>query len=106
MWAVNGIDMKMCEGDWGIILPTKISGTTFTEHDEILFTLKDGLNGNTVLTKTFTGITDNTFNFSLTEAESALLPVGSYCYSLDWYQDGAFMCNVVECGQFKVGDKA
>lgn len=106
MWAVNGQDLKMCEEDWGIELPVKITGTTFSEHDEILFTLKDEMNGNTVLTKTFSNITDNTISLSLTEAESALLSIGSYYYSLDWYQDGAFMCNIVPASQFKVVDKA
>ena len=106
MWNVNGQDLKMCEGDWGIKLPVTISGTTLTASDELLFTLKEAVNGNTILTKTFSNITQNTIDLELTEAESALLPVGGYAYSLDWYQNGAFMCNIIPTGAFKVVDKA
>ena len=106
MWAVNGQDLKMVEGDWGIQLPIEISGTTFSENDAVKFTLKDEINGETILTKTFTNISQNTVNLELTEAESALVPVGTYVYSLDWYQNGAFMCNIIPLGMFKVVDKA
>ncbi len=106
MWAVVGNDLKMTEGDWGIKLPVTISGTTFTENDDLLFTLKDGMNGNTILTKTFSNISQNTVQLELTEAESELLTVGSYVYSLDWYQDGAFMCNIIPNALFRVVDKA
>jgi hypothetical protein len=42
----------------------------------------------------------------LTEEESALFPVGVYCYRLDWYQEGTFMCNIIPDAVFKVVDKA
>ena len=106
MWAVVGNDLKMTEGDWGIKLPMTVSGTTFTENDDLRFTLKDGMNGNTILTKTFSNISQNTVQLELTEAESELLTVGSYVYSLDWYQDGAFMCNIIPNALFRVVDKA
>ena len=106
MWAVSGNDLKMTEGDFGLQLPITISGTTLTASDEILFTLKDRLNGETILTKTFDNISQNTINLTITEAETDDLPVGSYVYSLDWYQDGAFMCNIIPCAVFKVVEKA
>lgn len=106
MWKVIGTNLNMTEKDFGLVLPTTFSGTTLTANDTLLFTFKDKKNGETILTKSFTGIVDNTFDFVLTEADSDLLPVGSYVYSCDWYQDGAFMCNIVECGELKVGDKA
>ena len=105
MWKSNGYEMTMTEGDFGIELPIKISGTTITASDEVKFTLIDEPNGNTIIEKTFDHIVNNTFILELTEAESALLPVGVYYYTLDWYQDGAFMCNVVERARFKVVDK-
>ena len=105
MWAVIGNDLKMTEGDYGLQLPVTISGTTFTASDEVMFTLKDRVNGSTILTKTFANIEDNTFNLELTEAESAQLSVGKYVYSLDWYQNGNFMCNIVPVASFKVGEK-
>ena len=60
MWAVNGQDLKMCEGDFGLILPVTISGATFSAQDEVKMTIKDGMNGETVIEKTFGNITGNT----------------------------------------------
>lgn len=105
MWAVNGQDLKMCEGDFGLILPITISGATFSTQDEVKLTIKTAKNGETILAKTFSGISDNTVNLEITEEETALLSVGSYVYAMDWYQDGAFMCNIIPCANLKVGDK-
>ena len=96
----------MAEGDWGLTLPVTINGTTLTEHDEIKLIFKDAINGNTLFEKNYTDISDNTVDFVITEAETALLPVGSYVYSLDWYQDGAFMCNIIPTATLRVVDKA
>ena len=106
MWAINGHELKMAEGDFGIAIPITIGGTTLTSSDEIKIVIKDKVNGNVILTKTYGNIVQNTFDFELTEAESSLLPVGNYVYSLDWYQDGAFMCNIILSAAFKVVDKA
>ena len=106
MWYVNGNDLQMCEGDFGLKLPIKINGVTFTASDEAKLTIKKAVNGDTILTKTFTDITQNTVQFEITEADSVLLPVGCYAYSLDWYQGGNFMCNVIPSAIFKVVDKA
>lgn len=106
MWAVNGQDLKMVEGDWGIQLPVTVSGTTLTASDELKLTIKTAINGDAIVSKTFADISQNTVNLELTEAESALLPVGGYVYLLDWYQDGAFMCNIIPSALFKVVEKA
>lgn len=106
MWIVSGNSLQMAEGDFGIVLPVKINGTTLTEHDSIKFTFKDKPNGTPVLEKEYTNLTDNTANLVLTEQESALFPIGVYSYSLDWYQDGNFMCNIILQGVFRVVDKA
>lgn len=106
MWNVNGQDLRMCEGDWGIKLPVTISGTTLTAQDELRITIKSIVNGSVVVEKTFSNIEQNTVSFELTEAETALLTVGTYYYSLDWYQAGAFMCNIIPCAALKVVDKA
>lgn len=103
MWNVNGNDLKMCEGDFGLALPITISGVTFTEHDEVKIVVKTDVNGETLLTKTFSNIQHNTISFELTESET--LPVGVYVYSLDWYQDGAFLCNIIPRALLKVVEK-
>lgn len=104
-WAVNSNDLKMAEGDWGIQLPVTVSGVTFTEHDMLKFIFKDRMNGSTLLTKEYAPV-QNTVNLVLTEAETALFPIGTYVYSLDWYQSGAFLCNVIPSAFLKVVDKA
>ena len=106
MWAVNGQMIAMTEGDWGIELPITISGTTFTAQDEVLFTLKKRQNGEVLLEKTFSDISNNTIKLKFTEVESKLLAEGSYVYSLDWYQNGVFLCNVIPSGMLQVVDKA
>lgn len=104
MWTVSGTNLSMAEGDWGVELPVTIDGVTFTASDSVKITIK---RGSTVLVeKEYTNISDNTVKLELTEAESSLLLVGNYVYSLDWYQDGVFMCNIIPVGLFKVVDKA
>lgn len=105
MWAVYGNDLSMAEMDYGLKLPVIINGATFAENDEVKLTIKTAVNGETLIEKTYGAIVDNTVDFELTEAESSLLPVGCYVYRLDWYQDGAFMCNIIPYASFKVVDK-
>lgn len=104
MWNVNGITLNMTESDWGVKLPVTVTGVTFTANDSVRIKIQRG--ETTIIEKEYTNITQNTFDLEFTEAESALLSVGSYLYSLDWYQHGAFMCNIIPRGLFVVGDKA
>ena len=104
MWNVNGITLNRTEGEWGVKLPVTVTGVTFAANDSVR--IKIQRDETTIIEKEYTNITNNTFDLEFTEAESALLPVGSYLYSLDWYQDGAFMCNIIPSGLFLVGDKA
>ena len=106
MWNVSGTTLIMTEGDFGIQLPVKISGATLAAGDSVKLTFKAKQNGDELLVKDFDSITDNTVELELTEAESALFPVGSYVYSLDWYQDGNFMCCIIPSATMKVVDKA
>lgn len=105
MWYVSGNNLQMCEADYGIELPVSVSGATLGASDTLKFVFKKSPNGETVLTKEYTP-SQNTANLELTESESALFAVGNYYYSLDWYQSGVFMCNIVPVGLFKVVDKA
>lgn len=106
MWNTMGQDLKMVEGDYGVNLPVTISGVQFGAGDEVKLTIKDAANGNTIIEKTYSNITDNTFMLVFTEAESALLTVGKYVYVMDWYEDGTFMCNIVTSATLRVVDKA
>lgn len=104
MWNVSGNSLSMCEGDWGVKLPVKVSGVTFAANDSLKFAIKNG--EATIIEKEYTNIAENTVNLEMTEAETSLLPVGSYVYRLDWYQNGSFMCNIIPISTFKVVDKA
>ena len=104
-WSVKNNNLTMVEGDWGISLPVSVDGVEFAANDMLRFTFKDANNGNELLMKEYAPV-DGTVNLMFTEAESALFPVGSYVYSLDWYQEGAFLCNVTPTAALKVVDKA
>ena len=104
-WSVKNTTLSMAEGEWGVALPITVDEVTLTEHDLLKFTFKDQNNGNVILTKEYTPV-ENTVNLSFTEAESALFPVGQHVYSLDWYQSGAFLCNIIPTATLKVVDKA
>lgn len=107
MWSIRGTqEIVMTEGDFGLELPIVISGTTLEAGDEIKMTIKREANGDPVITKTYADIERNTIAFELTEADSALLNVGAYVYSLDWYQNHIFMCNIIPNAVFRVVDKA
>ena len=106
MWTVNGKDLCMCEGDWGIELPLVVNGIKPSGTDGIKLTIKTEKNETVLLEKNFTNITKNTINLKLTEQETEQLPVGKYVYSIDWYQNGSFRCNIIPFAIFKVIDKA
>lgn len=106
MWYTKANDIQMTEGDFGIDLPIKIIGPTFDEYDQVKLTVKDRMNGTTILEKFFSDVQENEIKLVLTASESARLPVGIYVYSLDWYQDGHFLCNLLPASVYKVVDKA
>ena len=106
MWKVEKNNLSMTEGDYGVALPITISGASIATGDSVTFTVKTEKNGTGKLVKTFSNITQNKFDLVLTSAESALLPVGYYVYSLDWYKDGEFICNIIPSASFRVVDKA
>lgn len=105
-WDSNGSTIIMTEGDFGVSLPIKIDGIEIDATDSIKLSVKRAPNGSTLLESYFGDIQNNTIDLILTAEESAALAVGVYVYSLDWYKDGAFMCNLVPTGIFRVVDKA
>lgn len=105
MWKVSGNTLTAAEGDYGIQLPVTVSGTTLTAQDTLKFAFKDATNGTPILEKELIP-TNNTVDLEFTSDDSELFEVGVYVYSLDWYQNGLFMCNLIPNGIFKVVDKA
>ena len=105
MWNVNGKNISMAEGDFGVALPGNLIGTTLSAADTIRFTFKSQMNGSAILVKEYTPV-HNLVTREFTAEESALFPVGSYVLSVDWYQNGVFMNNIIPASIFKVVDKA
>lgn len=106
MWVVNVYNLEMTEEDYGIELPITVTGIDFGDGDTLRFTFKASVNGEILLVKEFNNIIDNTVNLVFTEEESALFPVGSYVYNLDWYQLGVMMCNIIKSASLRVVEKA
>ena len=98
-------NITMSEGDYGIQLPITIH-LPIAAGDSVKITFKKNPNGETLLEKTYSNIAENTVNLEFNESESALFRVGNYVYSLDWYADGNFLCNLIQCASLKVVDKA
>lgn len=106
MWVVNVYNLEMTEEDYGIELPITVTGIDFGDGDTLRFTFKTSVNGEILLVKEFNNIIDNTVNLVFTEEESAIFPVGSYVYNLDWYQLGVMMCNIIKSASLRVVEKA
>ena len=108
MWYVKGASIKMAEGDYGLKLPITITGTEISTTDSIRITIKEQNKyvHEPILVKEYQAITNNTVEFELTAAESAEIPAGNYYYSLDWYRNGMFVCNIIPAGLFRVVKKA
>lgn len=107
MWIVtNDYDLKMAEGDYGIELPIKISGFSLGASDVVAIVIKKAENGDLILTKLFSNIQQNTIKLEFTAEESALLPIGTYVYRMDAYQEGNYLCNLVPSASLKVVDVA
>lgn len=109
MWAKldrNGDSISMIQHDFGIALPTTIKGLDVSQTGSVRIQVKKEKKGEVLVEKNYDYIEDNTLFFELTEEESELLTPGSYVYVLDWYESGAFMCNIVNGARFKVVEKA
>lgn len=110
------LNIAMAEGDYGVYLPIEFifdddDTETIASTDTFIITIaKVVRNGvleakEELLSKSFSGVTDNVLRIFFTEDESKLLPIGQYVYSLDWYREGAFMNNLIERQVFSVRDK-
>ncbi len=104
-WSANGQNLTMTVKDFGVEVPYSVDvGVDLGANDTLKFTFKKavGDEAEDLIVKEFTGITDNQVMLVFTEAESELLPIGTYVYRLDWYQSGSFMNCIVEVGTLKV----
>ena len=106
MWAALGTNLKMTEDDYGVPIYFSVKNAKFSTLDSIKLTVKDTINGTEKFSKTISNLSGNIFQLYLTAAESALLPIGQYIYSLDWYCNEVFLCNLVAASSLIVTEKA
>lgn len=106
MWEVSGYNLQMVVGDYGMALPVAIVGTELTSGDSIKFAFKRTVRGGSVLEKEYGNIENNTVNLVFSASDSEKFSIGSYVFSMDWYRDGQFMCNIIPVGSLKVVEKA
>lgn len=95
--------ITMVKGDYGVIQNLNIINGTPSIEDTFLITIKD-INRNTIISKTYTNITDH-IPFSLTEEESDKLKPLTYYYTIDWYRNSSFLKNLVNGEEFIVKKK-
>lgn len=109
MWTLlnkTGNDVSMIEGEYGFALPLILKDAVVSPTDYAKVTVKTEKNGDVILEKVYTDITNNIVPFMLTKEESALLPIGNYVYILDWYVDDLFQGTIINGAKLKVVDKA
>ena len=109
MFEVNGNQIKMTEGDYGITLPIEIEfdeTTVVSSVDIFRITIYTRVNSAPIITKSYTPLQNNTIQLKFTQAESQLLTIGRYLYDLDWYDGTTFMCNILKEESFIVTEKA
>lgn len=103
----NGdFNIKMIEGDYGIVLPIKIESQTLDVNDKFSVKIFKKVNEEPIIAKEYTNIENNTIEFKLEKEESEKLKVGRYFYDLDWFQDNNFLGNVIAKKSFIVKEKA
>lgn len=103
----NPTTIKMVEGDYGITLPIELdTDETITSADCFEVCIYKELNANPLITKSYSDISNNTIEFSLSISDSALLPVGTYYYDINWYQGSAFMSCIAPKKKLVVVEKA
>lgn len=98
--------IEMVEGDYGIALPINIGNKTLGLDDKFCIKIFKEVNKEPIIVKEYNNTENNIIEFMLTKEESALLPVGKYVYDLDWFQEGAFLGNLLRKKKFEVKDKA
>lgn len=107
MLEAEDLKITMIEGDFGIVLPITISAEQeLTPSDKFSINIYKDLDGEALVSKEYSNLTDNTIEFKLTLEESLKLPVGNYIYDIDWYQDESFLANIVCRKKFIVLNKA
>ena len=106
MWCVYGNKITMTEGDFGVGLEFTVRRVVVNSGDVFRLSIKSAPKAEAIIEKVFENISQNKFALTLTEAETAELPVGMYVYVLDWCKEGEFMYNTIRVANFQVEEKA
>lgn len=109
MFEVEGNQIIMTEGDFGISLPIELeleNGETISSDNNLKLAIYTNINTVPIITKIYENIQGNTINFQLDKSESLLLKAGRYFYDLDWYAGETFLNNIMRHEKFIVCEKA
>lgn len=106
MWDAKGKRLEMTAGDYGVKIPVTVDSIAVGKDDTLRFTFKKYDGGPVILAKSFTNVNGNAVDLEFTREESARFLPGDYVWRLDWFEDGNFMCNIVQSGIFRVVRKA
>ena len=100
--------LEMVEGDFGqnLAFHIRANAETITPQDSFSIKIYKSVNGELLVSKTYTDIQDLTFDFSLTLEDSKKMSIGMYYYDLDWFQGQNFLGNLIAKAKFHVKEKA
>lgn len=100
--------IEMTEGDFGIVLPIEIDieEAEISNIDKFILKIFKEINGEVIIEKVFEKIENNTLELKFTQEESKKLEIGDYFYDLDWFQEDAFLSNILAKKKIVVTDKA
>lgn len=100
MFDVEGLNIKMYEGDFGEKLPINITSGEIIEGDILRFIINTQSHENII--KKEMEVLNNSFVFSLTKEETSLLKSGSYLWGLKQYRDDLLIDTLTANNEFKV----
>lgn len=96
MFKINGKNIEMNKGDYGNILPIKI--TNVLSSDTIKFTIMEINSGKIIIDKELPYNNDTErYEYSLTKEETDKLQVKDYIYSIKQIRDGK-LYNTINIG--------
>ena len=98
--ALTGLGLSMYEGDFGEQLPIDITEGEVLQGDELKFIIQDEKH-RTIINKTLE-VEDNSFVFSLTQAQSQKLKEGDYLWGLKQYRNNTLIDTLTANNVFKV----
>lgn len=91
MLRVNGKQLIMNQGDYGETITFKLCHGNILENDTVTVIIEDKRTLNNVLEIAADIVDSTTFEITITEQQTDLLPVGTYLWGILWERDGVLV---------------